>query len=139
MDGGCPWPFAERSESGPRTGVVVIHSNGPRFPLSPLLLGEGLRATVACGVGNISRRNLHRATNDAYDAIGFLVGSVAFGRGPPLVRSDLLREDVTTRRLPADPGPDPSACAAILVIGPALVVLSDHGSSPGRADPLSPV
>jgi hypothetical protein len=88
---------------------------------------------------NINRRNLHRATNDAIDAIGFLVGTVAFGRDRSLVRPDVLREDVSTRA-PTDSGSDPAAGATFLVIGLALVVLSDHGSSrAGRADPVSPV
>jgi hypothetical protein len=88
---------------------------------------------------NINRRNLYRATNNAYDAIGFLVGPVASGRDYVLARSNRLREDVSTRA-PADTGSSQSARATILVIGCALAVLFNHGSSrAGKANPLSPV
>jgi hypothetical protein len=87
---------------------------------------------------NINRRNLHRATKNVYDTIGFLVGIVDSGRDYSLGRPDLLREDVSTRA-PANPGSG-HACAAILVIGRALVVLSDYASSrAGSVDPVSPV
>jgi hypothetical protein len=88
---------------------------------------------------NINRRNLHRATNDAIDAIGFLVGSAGSGQDHSLVRPDMLREDVSTRA-PTGPDSGKAAGATFLVIGLALVVLSDHGSSrAGGTDPVSPV
>jgi hypothetical protein len=77
---------------------------------------------------SINRRNLNRATNDAYVAIGFLVGTSDSGRADFVVRPDVLREDVSTRP-PTETGPRAAADAAILVIVFALVVLSDHGSS----------
>jgi hypothetical protein len=104
---------------------LCIASNGPRIPLS--FAGK-----------YINRRNLHRATNDAYDAIGFLLGTFRSGHPRSLAGPDVLREDVSTRP-PADPGLGSSARATVLVIGPATVVLSDLGSSPGKADPVSPV
>ena len=108
-------------------GWLCIASNGPRKSRCRLLWE------------NINRRNLYRATNNAYDAIGFLVGTVASGRDHSLVGPDRLREDVSTRA-PTDSGSGPSARATILVIGFALVVLFDHGSSrAGSANPLSPV
>ena len=51
----------------------------------------------------------------------------------------MVREDVSTRP-PAGADCGAAACAAILVIGLALVVLSDQCSTrAGRANPMSPV
>ena len=86
----------------------------------------------------INRRNLYRATNNAYDAIGILLGTPGSGLARPLAGSDVLRENVSTRP-PTDADPGSSASAAFPVIDPAMVVLSDRGSSPGKADPVSPV
>jgi hypothetical protein len=97
------------------------------------------KTSLSFAVGKHQPPKLHRATKNAYDVIGFLVGAVAFGRDYSSVRPDRLREDVSTRA-PTDSGSDPSARATILVIVLALVVLFDHGSSrAGRANPLSPV
>jgi hypothetical protein len=65
------------------------------------------------------------------------VGSVGTGRLDSLVRSDLLREDVSIR-MPNDAACGLSVGATILVLDSALVVLSDHGSA-RAANPVSPV
>ena len=105
-------------------GWLCIASNGPRKSRCRLLWE------------NINRRNLYRAINNAYDAIGFLVGPVASGRDHSLVGPDRLREGVSTRA-PTDSGSGPSARATIHVIGFALVVLFDHG--PSRAGSANPI
>ena len=88
---------------------------------------------------NINRRNLYRATNNADDANGFLVDRAALDRSDSLVEAGTLREDVSTRP-PTSADSQAPASAAILVIGFALVVLSDHGSTRvGLASPMSPV
>lgn len=139
MEGGRPWPFAERPESVPRMGGGCHAIERPAISSLPSPSGSGAAVRVVLLWGNINRRNLYRATNDAFDAIGFLVCSAASGRVRSLLRSELLREDVSTRA-PAGAGSGQAACATILVIGPALVVLYDHGSPWIRsAASLSPV
>jgi hypothetical protein len=105
-------------------GWLCIASNGPRKSRCRLLWE------------NINRRNLYRATNNAYDAIGFLVGPAASGRDHSLVGADGLREDVSTRA-PTNSGSGPSARTTIHVIGFALVVLFDHG--PSQAASANPI
>jgi hypothetical protein len=94
---------------------------------------------VAFAVGSATAETVP-SKNDAYDAIGFFVGSVAADRSYRLVRPDLLREDVSTRA-PAClcPCSRLSAGAAILVIRPALGIVSGQGSARANANPPSPV
>ncbi len=114
------------ARSGSRDGGwLCIASNGPRRYRCRLLWEI------------INRRNLYRAITNAYDAIGFLVGTVASDRHRLLVGSDRLREDVSIR---PPTGSCAGPCAAIPVSGFALAVLSNHGSAPkGRTHPPSPV
>jgi hypothetical protein len=72
--GGRPWPFVERPESVPGTGVVdALHRTVRAFRRSLSNSDGRHHESTVCGGNRINRRNLHRAIMMFMTLLGFLL------------------------------------------------------------------